>query len=299
MFAVIALCGMSAAQDLIIHRNGNEQQVKVLEVSSDEVKFKKWSNQSGPTYTVPTADIFMIKYSDGSKDTFAEKKPQEKEKPIFAPQNVTKPVLVKKERDTRFEIGARIMPTLSMLFLDNGYEPSTGSVIKGSSGIRFFGSVGATFEYYLSKYESGKWFLHSGLEYAMRGGDLGIEGADIVRTDYLNLEIGVGVRGGLMYWIPGFRLGILTSSKMIYKGIKTNEYKNSCPVTFEFFEQFGFCIGKHIDLGWHMSVVPTNIFKPEIWNGNNTSWSYNFGVMFTYRFKIKKNPQTSLQQSTR
>lgn len=288
------MCGTAAAQDLIIHRNGNEQQVKVLEVSADEIKYKKWSNQNGPTYTVSTSDIFMIKYSDGSKDSFAEKKTPEKEKPIFAPQNIVKP-MVKRERETRFEIGARIMPTLSFLFLENGYDYSTSSEIKGSSGLRFFGSVGATFEYYLSKYESNKWFLHGGLEYALRGGDLGVVGADIVRTDYLNLEFGIGVRGGLMYWIPGFRLGILTNSKMIYDSIKTNDYKNSCPVIFEIYEQFGFCIGKHIDLGWHMSVVPTNIIKPELWNGNNSSWGYNFGIMFTYRFKIKKNPRSNQQ----
>lgn len=299
--AAIALCGTSAAQDLIIHRNGSEQQVRILEISSDEVKYKKWSNQNGPTYTIPTSDIFMIKYPDGSKDTFPEKKPQEKpynEMSVFAPQNTTKPMLLKKERDTRLEIGARIMPTMSLLFLESGYDPSAGKATRGTSGIRFFGSAGATIEYHLSKYESGKWFLHGGLEYALRGGDIGITGADIVRTDYLNLEFGIGVRGRLAYWIPGFRLGILTNSKMIYKGIKTNEYKTSNPVIFEFFQQFGFCIGKHIDLGWNMSIVPTNIFKPETWTGNNRSWSYNFGVMFTYRFKIKKNQQTDTQQPT-
>ncbi len=56
------------AQDVIIKRNGDELQCKILEVSKNEVKYKRWSNQEGPLFTEKKADIFMIKYENGEKD---------------------------------------------------------------------------------------------------------------------------------------------------------------------------------------------------------------------------------------
>ena len=58
------------AQDVITKRNGTEVQAKVLEVSSAEVKFKRFDNPSGPLYILPVSDIRMIRYENGTKDTF-------------------------------------------------------------------------------------------------------------------------------------------------------------------------------------------------------------------------------------
>lgn len=64
------------AQDLIILRNGNEIQAKVLEIKQQEITYKNWTNIDGPTYTKSKTDIFMIKYANGSKDVFEiEKNP--------------------------------------------------------------------------------------------------------------------------------------------------------------------------------------------------------------------------------
>lgn len=62
------------AQDIIVLRNGNEIQAKVLEIRQTEVSYKNWTNIDGPTYTKNKADIFMIKYSNGSKDVFEQEK---------------------------------------------------------------------------------------------------------------------------------------------------------------------------------------------------------------------------------
>lgn len=62
-------------QDNIILKNGDEIQAKVLEVAPDVVKYKKWDNQEGPVYTSAKAEIFMIKYANGSKDVFTEAEP--------------------------------------------------------------------------------------------------------------------------------------------------------------------------------------------------------------------------------
>jgi hypothetical protein len=58
------------AQDVITKRNGTEVQAKVLEITAAEVKFKRFDNPSGPLYILPVADIRMIRYENGTKDSF-------------------------------------------------------------------------------------------------------------------------------------------------------------------------------------------------------------------------------------
>ena len=58
------------AQDIILKVNGDEIQAKIIEVDADEVKYKRFDNESGPVYSLPKSDIFMIKYENGEKDVF-------------------------------------------------------------------------------------------------------------------------------------------------------------------------------------------------------------------------------------
>lgn len=58
------------AQDVIILKNGGELKAKVLEVLPDVIKYKKWDNQDGPSYSESKTNIFMIKYQNGTKDVF-------------------------------------------------------------------------------------------------------------------------------------------------------------------------------------------------------------------------------------
>ena len=58
------------AQDIITKTNGDEIRAKVTEVDVNEVKYKKFENPSGPTYTIAKSDVFMIKYENGDKDVF-------------------------------------------------------------------------------------------------------------------------------------------------------------------------------------------------------------------------------------
>ena len=60
------------AQDVITLKNGDEIKSLVQEIGIDEVKYKKWDNQTGPIYIMKKSDIFMIKYQNGSKDVFNE-----------------------------------------------------------------------------------------------------------------------------------------------------------------------------------------------------------------------------------
>ncbi len=69
-FLFIFMVNRTFSQDMIVLKNGDEISSKVLEVTSDVVKYKKWSNQDGPTYSSTKAEVFMIKYANGTKDVF-------------------------------------------------------------------------------------------------------------------------------------------------------------------------------------------------------------------------------------
>jgi hypothetical protein len=62
------------AQDVILKKDGDDLKSKILEVSTEYVKYKKLENLTGPDYVIAASDIFMIKYENGSKDVF-EKNP--------------------------------------------------------------------------------------------------------------------------------------------------------------------------------------------------------------------------------
>ncbi|MCX6172861.1 MAG: hypothetical protein NT048_08510 [Flavobacterium sp.] len=60
------------SQDLITKKTGDIIKVKVLEVTTSEIKYKKIDNLSGPTYSVTKSDVFSINYKNGTKDVFSE-----------------------------------------------------------------------------------------------------------------------------------------------------------------------------------------------------------------------------------
>lgn len=56
-------------------RTGDEIPARVEEVGQTEIKYKKFSNLTGPTYSVSKAEVFMIRYENGQRDVFEESKP--------------------------------------------------------------------------------------------------------------------------------------------------------------------------------------------------------------------------------
>ena len=73
-FLLIALCLISweclFAQDVVLLKDGTKIQSKVLEIGESSIKYKKWENQNGPTYTLLISSINSITYMNGTKDYF-------------------------------------------------------------------------------------------------------------------------------------------------------------------------------------------------------------------------------------
>lgn len=68
VFATIS----SFSQDIVILKTGEEIKSKVIEITTDLVKYKKWENQKGPIYSSNKSEVFMIKYENGTKDVFKD-----------------------------------------------------------------------------------------------------------------------------------------------------------------------------------------------------------------------------------
>jgi hypothetical protein len=49
-------------------RNGDEQLVKVIEISDREIKYKRCDFLNGPTYTISKNKVYLIEYANGIKE---------------------------------------------------------------------------------------------------------------------------------------------------------------------------------------------------------------------------------------
>jgi hypothetical protein len=81
--AIAAFAAQSPVQspkpDIIMKKNGDEIMARVTEVGITEVKYKRFENENGPTYTLLKSEIFMITYENGGKDVFRETEEQPKD----------------------------------------------------------------------------------------------------------------------------------------------------------------------------------------------------------------------------
>lgn len=59
---------LAQAQDLLTRRNGEEIQVKIVEITPDVVKYRRTDNPDGPLIGVFKSEVFMIRYANGTRD---------------------------------------------------------------------------------------------------------------------------------------------------------------------------------------------------------------------------------------
>lgn len=70
LFTILSL----QAQDVITKKNGEDLSVKIIKVNPDLIEYTKLTMPDGPIFTISKADILMIIYQDGSRDTFSDYK---------------------------------------------------------------------------------------------------------------------------------------------------------------------------------------------------------------------------------
>ena len=69
---LISIAGMATAQDVIVKKDQSTVMSKVLEITSTEIKYKKWNNQDGPTYSINRSEVVSINYENGEVDRFSD-----------------------------------------------------------------------------------------------------------------------------------------------------------------------------------------------------------------------------------
>lgn len=77
VFIVLLFTSLSihvAGQDQLFKKDNSKLEVKVLEVSPNEVKYKLKSNPDGPIYIVNKSDVAVLIYANGDHETFPENK---------------------------------------------------------------------------------------------------------------------------------------------------------------------------------------------------------------------------------
>jgi len=92
------------AQDIIMLKTGDEIKAIVQEVGIEAIKYKKFTNADGPTYTLQKSNVFMVKYQNGAKDVFSQDgdKHLSAEKPMNtdSPRNAETPKSVETPKKT-------------------------------------------------------------------------------------------------------------------------------------------------------------------------------------------------------
>ncbi|MCE3226237.1 MAG: hypothetical protein K0S32_788 [Bacteroidetes bacterium] len=58
------------AQDTVVFKNSDKLRILLLEVNPDNIKYKRFDNQAGATYTVLKSEISYIRLSNGQKEVF-------------------------------------------------------------------------------------------------------------------------------------------------------------------------------------------------------------------------------------
>lgn len=69
VFISLGLTAMKAqAQDFIIKKDKKEIKSKVMEITEDVIKYKKFETPDGPTYSIRKSEVTMIVYNNGRKE---------------------------------------------------------------------------------------------------------------------------------------------------------------------------------------------------------------------------------------
>jgi len=79
LLAIVACCLFAtgaAAQDIILKRNAEEIEAIVREITDTDIRYRKFSDPEGVTYSIARSRVFSITYMNGQKELFVDDAPQ-------------------------------------------------------------------------------------------------------------------------------------------------------------------------------------------------------------------------------
>ncbi|GAB3021588.1 hypothetical protein GCM10027284_46330 [Cyclobacterium sediminis] len=72
LVGISLLTGNVYSQDTIIDKKLVEISSKVIEITDNEIKYRKWGNLQGPLYNIPRKEVLMVIYENGQREIFKE-----------------------------------------------------------------------------------------------------------------------------------------------------------------------------------------------------------------------------------
>src|SRR5438094_5746172 len=70
--ALVLVFSFSFSQDKIYRNNGKIVEAKILEIGSDEIKYKEFHNLDGPIYVLETDRIKKVVFANGTVQKFQD-----------------------------------------------------------------------------------------------------------------------------------------------------------------------------------------------------------------------------------
>lgn len=237
--AAFMLLSMAAsAQDIIVKKNGEEIRAKVEEIGERSIRYRKFTNLTGPVYSISRNEVFVIRYESGAKDIItpldqpaAAGKTQDTG--IAAPSQTAVSHAVaeakKKERTKLWEWGVRADAGLSFWSMKDDIDGMIGSLSSSyrdafstsqspriGAGLLFFG------ERYFRK--TGEGHIGFGLGYMQMGGTTRLKAESLSVTFknkfdavFANVYYGLTpIKNGFSMRI-GFRVSVPTSMKIRFE----------------------------------------------------------------------------------
>ena len=184
---VAAFALPSFAQDIISMKNGTREEANVLEIDETTVRYKKFNNPEGPTYSVKKESVSEITYKNGTKENF-DKKSQE-----LSPEKNPNSVWWTKAKETK--LGFWMDPLgFAQWGPMVGVSIRVGSNFDVKAHVRFYSKLAPIFSKYMD---------HSGY-----GFGLGLEFSKFIPTTNGNFHVGFLVESASMdgkhsddYWL--------------------------------------------------------------------------------------------------
>lgn len=69
--SLLCVSMVSLAQDIIVKKDGTTIKARVEKVTDTVIEYKRFSNLTGPTYTIKILDLLAINYENGETETFS------------------------------------------------------------------------------------------------------------------------------------------------------------------------------------------------------------------------------------
>ena len=108
LIIITTICSIKA-QDVMITKDGKKITAKIEEIGIDIVKYKKFENQNGPTYSINKNEVASIMYENGEIDVFSKEKKEQNTTPkVQVEKTITNSNLEKNEKQENFTIVGKI-----------------------------------------------------------------------------------------------------------------------------------------------------------------------------------------------